>query len=336
MNAEDSSSPPAADVDVSPSKGGTSTSTDEEMAEPHHQSTSADADASKYNDAEQAASAAAKKHTVTTEVPKFRFVAIAKKSAGYSSAASGSYIEGKSAEELAAQYQAPDVVASDTSMKKKEPVVVGKLNIAERQSKMEEEFGLGSGFDKRVNVVEEKEEEEEEEEPTTQEQVVESTVEQQTSEEKDLEAAIPAATETKKVVNEVVSNDEKMQRQGVFYSVNSEVVGIVIPANKEDTSKENTAERRKCSIKNLILLAILVILLVAAIVLGIALSRKPSSGDDASSSLQGENENNNVADGNATSVLPTDGTSENLASVSCCLLLTLLMCVKHFEHTVLT
>jgi len=313
--AADSSSPGV--DDVPPSKGTS------DVAE--SQSTTA-ADVSKDKDEsdaappppplpqsqdEQASSSTteAKKQHKVIEVPKFRFVAIAKKSAGYSSAAAGSYIEGKSAEELAAQYQEPDIVASDASTKK-EPVVVGKLNIAARQSEMELEFGLGSGFDKKVGGVER---EEEEDEPTIQEEM-EEPVEQ--PEEKDLEAALPAGTENK-VVNEEVSNDE-MHLPGVLYSVDSgEVVEINVAANKEVTSKESTAERRTCSTKNLILFAIMVILLVAAVVLGVAVSKKPS-GDDTSS-LQGENQNH-VGVGNVANVTSTIGPSASLASVSCLLL----------------
>eukprot|EP00985_Skeletonema_marinoi_P030223 scaffold31146_cov66-Skeletonema_marinoi.AAC.1 len=104
--------------------------------------------------------AAKKQQHQVTEVPKFRFVSIAKKSAGYSSAAAGRWVEGKSAQELAAQYnQEPDNIvataasedpsSSSSSSVKKGQVVVGKLNLAERQAEM----GLGvGGVEKKEEV----------------------------------------------------------------------------------------------------------------------------------------------------------------------------------------
>ena len=47
--------------------------------------------------------------TLSAEPPKWRFVKEAKKSLGYSSAAAGSYIRGKSSDELGAKYSAPDI-----------------------------------------------------------------------------------------------------------------------------------------------------------------------------------------------------------------------------------
>ena len=47
--------------------------------------------------------------TISPEPPKWRFVKEAKKSSGYSSAAAGSIVKGKSSNELGAKYQAPDV-----------------------------------------------------------------------------------------------------------------------------------------------------------------------------------------------------------------------------------
>jgi hypothetical protein len=66
-----------------------------------HEDVPADAEAS----AAASRSSETKHHTVVTEVPKFRFVSIAKKSAGYKSEYAGSYIEGKSAQELLAARQ---------------------------------------------------------------------------------------------------------------------------------------------------------------------------------------------------------------------------------------
>jgi hypothetical protein len=47
--------------------------------------------------------------TLSAEPPKWRFVKEAKKSSGYSSAAAGSYVRGKSSDELGAKYHAPDI-----------------------------------------------------------------------------------------------------------------------------------------------------------------------------------------------------------------------------------
>lgn len=47
--------------------------------------------------------------TLSAEPPKWRFVKEAKKSSGYSSAAAGSYVRGKSSDELGAKYTAPDI-----------------------------------------------------------------------------------------------------------------------------------------------------------------------------------------------------------------------------------
>jgi hypothetical protein len=130
----------------------------------------ADAEASAASAASAAPSSETKHHTVVTEVPKFRFVSIAKKSAGYKSEYAGSYIEGKSAQELLAARQkelgllrksstgsvksksaAADEVAAkntpselnteerggdDTGGLRK----VGKLNIEENKDEYSEEF----------------------------------------------------------------------------------------------------------------------------------------------------------------------------------------------------
>ena len=48
-----------------------------------------------------------KKFTTVAETPKWRFVAKAKSTEGYSSCAAGQVIEGKSAKELIAKYVAP-------------------------------------------------------------------------------------------------------------------------------------------------------------------------------------------------------------------------------------
>ncbi len=140
-----------------------------------------DAGASPPNDAthedvpaETSAAAAAtssetKHHTVVTEVPKFRFVSIAKKSAGYKSEYAGSYIEGKSAKELLAARQkelgllrksstgsvksksaaAEEVAAKNTPSELNTEErgddtgglrKVGKLNIEENKDEYSEEF----------------------------------------------------------------------------------------------------------------------------------------------------------------------------------------------------
>ena len=315
--AEDSSSSSAAD-DAAAKEGGGASTNEEEVApsEELPQSSADDVSNDDYEASapppESSASSKRQQHAVP-EVPKFRFVAIAKKSAGYSSAAAGSYVKGKSAKELAVEYQEPDVAATDTSSK--EPMVVGKLNIAERQAEMGLVRGGGGGGggvdDKKVGgeekIEEAEEEKEEEEEPT----IIQEEVEQ--SEEKDLEAAIPPVTEKNKMVNDVVimevSNDG-VERQGV-----------VVPTNKNKTDTDESGRRKLV----LILVALLVILVVAAVVVGVALGTKPSSGDDTSG-LRGEESQNNVDDGNATSVLPstdgatvtssTKGPSEFVASVS--------------------
>jgi len=325
MKKEDS--PSAADDDVPPLS--------KEAAKPR-QSTNVskddDDDAASAPPQSQSSSttttATAKKqqHQVT-EVPKFRFVSIAKKSAGYSSAAAGRWVEGKSAQELAAQYhQEPDniVAASDPSSSvKKAQVVVGKLNLAERQVEM----GLGAvgGVEKNEEEVdgvkeervieeeledeaeEEKEEEEEEEEvqptptPTVQEEEVKESVMKESfdqSEEKDLEAAVPPVTPNKTDVPPVTQNKKLFydMRQGVLYCSDSgEVVATVNPVDKkeEDTSKEEDAsdERRKCSPKNRILSVLLLILLAVVAALGAVFATKPSN-DDTSSGLRGENQKN--------------------------------------------
>ena len=61
---------------------------------------------------------------LSAEPPRWRFVKTAKKSTGYSSVHAGSYIEGKSASELAKKYEAPIV---DLSKPKKEEVQVKEL-----------------------------------------------------------------------------------------------------------------------------------------------------------------------------------------------------------------
>eukprot|EP00985_Skeletonema_marinoi_P012565 scaffold6076_cov154-Skeletonema_marinoi.AAC.4 len=265
--------------------------------------------------------AAKKQQHQVTEVPKFRFVSIAKKSAGYSSAAAGRWVEGKSAQELAAQYQEPDIVASDPSSSsvKKGQVVVGKLNLAERQVEMG--LGAGGGVEKKEEVdgvkeeqvieeeqeneaEEEKEEEEEvqptptvqEEEEEVKESVMKESVDQ--SEENDLEAAVPPVTPNKTDVPPVTQNKKLFydMRQGVLYCSDSgEVVATVNPVDKkeEDTSKEEDASdgRRKCSTKNRILSVLLLLLLAVVAALGAVFATKPSN-DDTSSGLRGENQKN--------------------------------------------
>lgn len=61
---------------------------------------------------------------MSAEPPRWRFVKTAKKSTGYSSAHAGSYIEGKSATELAKKYEAPIV---DLTKPKKKEVQVKRL-----------------------------------------------------------------------------------------------------------------------------------------------------------------------------------------------------------------
>mmetsp|Transcript_22323 Transcript_22323/g.44984 ORF Transcript_22323/g.44984 Transcript_22323/m.44984 type:complete len:827 (+) Transcript_22323:98-2578(+) len=271
-------------------------------------------------------SAKKQQHQVT-EVPKFRFVSIAKKSAGYSSAAAGRWVEGKSAQELAAQYhQEPDNIvaaasedplSSSSSSVKKGQVVVGKLNLAERQVEM----GLraGGGVEKKKEeevdgveeqqVIEEEQEDEAEEEkeeeevqPTVQEEeevkesVMKESVDQ--SEEKDLEAAVPPVTPNKTDVPPVTQNKKLFydMRQGVLYCSDSgEVVATVNPVDKkeEDTSKEEDASdgRRKCSTKNRILSVLLLLLLAVVAALGAVFATKLSN-DDTSSGLRGENQKN--------------------------------------------
>jgi len=232
-----------------------------------------------------------KKHQVT-EVPKFRFVSIAKKSAGYSSAAAARWVEGKSAQELAAKYQEQDSMAASTdpNVNKREEVVVGKLNIAERQAEM----GLGVGhlerkeLDDRVTQLEQQQEEEDEKEeedvqPTpiiqNEKEEVKGSVEQ--SEEKDLEAAAPLETQNKlaetpmtleqdKVVTQVENKqssvDESMQGK-LYCSDSGENIATALPVDKKDDkqSKEDVLSddrRRKCSTKNRILSVVLIILLI--------------------------------------------------------------------------
>eukprot|EP00984_Skeletonema_dohrnii_P025682 scaffold14864_cov56-Skeletonema_dohrnii-CCMP3373.AAC.1 len=154
-----------------------------------------DASAPPQSQSSSTATTTAKKqqHQVT-EVPKFRFVSIAKKSAGYSSAAAGRWVEGKSAQELAAQYhQEPDnvVAASDPSSSVKKAQVVGKLNLAERQAEM----GLGA-----VGGVEKKKEEEVD--GVTEEHVIEEELEDEAEEEKEEEVQPAPAVQEEEEVKE--------------------------------------------------------------------------------------------------------------------------------------
>mmetsp|Transcript_41802 Transcript_41802/g.87753 ORF Transcript_41802/g.87753 Transcript_41802/m.87753 type:complete len:1083 (+) Transcript_41802:251-3499(+) len=64
------------------------------------------------------------KQHLSAEPPRWRFVADAKKSAGYSSLAAGQYIQGKTSDELGAKYVAPDVSLYKA---KREQLEVGKL-----------------------------------------------------------------------------------------------------------------------------------------------------------------------------------------------------------------
>mmetsp|Transcript_22623 Transcript_22623/g.36959 ORF Transcript_22623/g.36959 Transcript_22623/m.36959 type:complete len:822 (+) Transcript_22623:105-2570(+) len=278
-----------------------------------------------------------KKHQVT-EVPKFRFVSIAKKSAGYSSAAAGRWVEGKSAQELAAKYQEPDSMAASTdpNVNKREEVVVGKLNIAERQAEM----GLGVGhlerkeLDDRVTQLEQQQEEEDEKEeedvqPTpiiqNEKEEVKGSVEQ--SEEKDLEAAAPLETQNKlaetpmtleqdKVVTQVENKqssvDESMQGK-LYCSDSGENIATALPVDKKDDkqSKEDVLSddrRRKCSTKNRILSVVLIILLAVVAALAAVFATKQSK-DDSSTGLRGENNNQSNED-DTSNTMATEETSE--------------------------
>ena len=320
---------------------------DEEMTE-------AEADVSKADDAanppaEDKLTAAAAdnvaKHTIT-EVPKFRFVAIAKKSEGYSSAAAGSYIEGKSAQELAARYEYSGAVAPDIQ-KKKDTVVVGKLDVAENLDEVEDQFEY-------VHISKEESEDEEnveeepaikavgqsEEEDLERQKTVTATrnstasvpvhsgeeKEEEKSEEEDLEAAIPV-TEEKRVNDEVLI--------GVMQDVRPET-------NKDARKDATDVIRCKCNTKKCIIFLLIGILAAAAVVLGVALGTRPRSED--TSGLRGENQdvNNGVGANNtgvgANNISSTEfpSASEALASVSCPYLVLVENCGKHFEQTALT
>ena len=85
-------------------------------------------------------SASSTQHSVA-EVPRWRFVNTAKKSLGYSSTAAGSHIEGKSAAELAAQYNAPLQVEETNDLRKsKNGDNVGKLRAENGSDVVSEEY----------------------------------------------------------------------------------------------------------------------------------------------------------------------------------------------------
>ena len=157
--------------------------------------------------------AAAKKHQVT-EVPKFRFVSMAKKSAGYSSAAAGRYIEGKTAAELASKYQAPaDIVSSNDASNKN--AAVGKLNMTEREEAMrlqiEKKDTAKTAVVERDVVVEKVEEEESTiivEAPT-------SVKERKQEEEEDLEQEISLEKKGKVEMEKVLEEEDKEEGDNV-------------------------------------------------------------------------------------------------------------------------
>mmetsp|Transcript_16589 Transcript_16589/g.23465 ORF Transcript_16589/g.23465 Transcript_16589/m.23465 type:complete len:844 (+) Transcript_16589:69-2600(+) len=338
MNANDSAS---ATDDVPPSKDGTSspspTAKESKDAPPQSKRASAPrAPQSFTSPTTSDTAAAAKKHSVNTEVPKFRFVSIAKKSAGYSSAAAGTWVEGKSSKELAGKYEGPDNrVASIYDRDASEKVVVGKLNnMAERQAVVGDDKKEVDAVDKKVDAVigshedeEQKVEEKDEvvekvveevekrkkkknkkvEEEVVQPAIQEDVAKKSSSEEKDLEAAVPVATQTKVAVpsatqNKIVTHAENTQsssvdtKQGNLYCSDSgEHIATALPTTprNEDANKQDSSDsrRRRCSTKNRILSVILLLFLATVGVLGYIFATKQSE-DDASSGLRGDAQKN--------------------------------------------
>ena len=276
-------------------------------ASPPHEDVPADAETSAAATAAAAAtSSETKHHTVVTEVPKFRFVSIAKKSAGYKSEYAGSYIEGKSAQELLAARQkelgllrksstgsvksksaaADEVAAKNTpselnTEERRSDDTGGKLNIDENKDEYTEEFIADVDDVRRVRKEgdldgdgdAEKEESDKKDGLDIDSQEKSEAYE---SEEDDLEAqtaAVPPVTTT--TLSLPISGDEK---QNVVVNVSlslattstGEAVGAVpvtSPINGEDIpANKQDAEPTKKCSTKKMILIALIALLVVVVV----------------------------------------------------------------------
>lgn len=348
---------------------------DEEAAEASppndatHEDVPADAETSAASAA--ATSSETKHHAVVTEVPKFRFVSIAKKSAGYKSEYAGSYIEGKSAQEiLAARQKELGLLrkSSTGSVKSKTAAAeevaaknlpselnteersgddtgglktVGKLNIEENKDEYSEEFIADVDGGRRVGKEgdldgdgdAEKEESDKKDGLDIYLQEKSEAYESESDEEDDLEAQTAAVQlATTATLSLPISGDEK---QNVVVNVSlslattsaGEAVGAVpvtSPTNGADTptnKQEDTEPTKKCSTKKMILIALIVLLVVAVAVLGVALGTRSTgdnseSKDDANSSLNNNQDVANDADANNDVTDPTPFPTDNDASES--------------------
>mmetsp|Transcript_41798 Transcript_41798/g.87737 ORF Transcript_41798/g.87737 Transcript_41798/m.87737 type:complete len:676 (+) Transcript_41798:110-2137(+) len=240
------------------------------------------------------AAVSSKKPLVSAEPPRWRFVADAKKSSGYSSLAAGQYIEGKTSEELGAKYVAPDVSLYEA---KDEQLEVGKLQHQRPDDKISKEdlevgkFHLNDGNDDVSNKNTEEENidtksDEDGKLPELQTEVVSTKCEEEDGDlpggslnSANVNGDELAGDTSKPVQNEVKQLDGELDEEAAKEKIGQNISEAAGDEGVNDSAKEPEKKRRPRFLHILV-----VLLAILVIVLGVLLGKK-NNADGMSASL---------------------------------------------------